>query len=84
MKDMNALDVRMPCVLTRVSEYIPEIIDYVKRIIDNGYAYVVEDGSVNIFYFFSHILFERESAKLQQMAINRFFMKKPTEKILFF
>jgi cysteinyl-tRNA synthetase len=45
MKDMAALNVR-PCdVLTRVSEYVPEIVAYVQRIIDNGYAYEA-DGSV--------------------------------------
>ncbi|KAI8646810.1 cysteinyl-tRNA synthetase [Parasitella parasitica] len=44
-KDMEALNVRAPDVQTRVSEYIPEIIDYVQKIIDNGYAYVAA-GSV--------------------------------------
>jgi cysteinyl-tRNA synthetase len=44
-KDMEALNVRAPDVQTRVSEYIPEIIDYVQKIIDNGYAYAA-DGSV--------------------------------------
>ncbi|GES93051.1 cysteinyl-tRNA synthetase [Rhizophagus clarus] len=45
MKDMELLNVR-PCdILTRVSEYVPEIVEYVKRIIENGYGYVV-DGSV--------------------------------------
>ncbi|KAI8055315.1 tRNA synthetases class I (C) catalytic domain-containing protein [Syncephalis plumigaleata] len=45
MKDMAALNVR-PCnVLTRVSEYVPEIVSYVEGIIKNGYAYEAE-GSV--------------------------------------
>lgn len=34
-----------PDVLTRVSEYVPEIVDYVKQIIANGYGYV-SNGSV--------------------------------------
>ncbi len=45
LTDMEALNVEMPCTLTRVSEYIPEIIDYIKKIIDNGYAYE-SNGSV--------------------------------------
>lgn len=44
-QDMEALNVRAPDIQTRVSEYIPEIVDYVQKIIDNGYGYVV-DGSV--------------------------------------
>lgn len=37
-RDMNALNVLPADVLTRVSEYIPEVIAYVQRIIDNGYG----------------------------------------------
>ncbi|XP_020294610.1 cysteine--tRNA ligase, cytoplasmic [Pseudomyrmex gracilis] len=44
-KDMDALNVLRPNVLTRVSEYIPEIIAFVQRIIDNGLAYE-SNGSV--------------------------------------
>uniref|UniRef100_A0A8D8LS95 Cysteine--tRNA ligase, cytoplasmic n=1 Tax=Cacopsylla melanoneura TaxID=428564 RepID=A0A8D8LS95_9HEMI len=38
-KDMNDLNVLPPNVLTRVSEYIPEIIAYIEKIIHNGLAY---------------------------------------------
>ncbi|KAK3102977.1 hypothetical protein FSP39_015466, partial [Pinctada imbricata] len=38
-KDMENLNVLPADVLTRVSEYVPEIVDYVQKIIDNGYAY---------------------------------------------
>ncbi|KAJ1961936.1 cysteinyl-tRNA synthetase [Dipsacomyces acuminosporus] len=44
-EDMDALKVRRPNILTRVSEFVPEIVDFVQRIIDNGYAYEAE-GSV--------------------------------------
>ncbi|KAJ2140587.1 cysteinyl-tRNA synthetase [Coemansia sp. RSA 678] len=44
-EDMDALNVRRPHVLTRVSEFMDEIVQFVQCIIDNGYAYEV-DGSV--------------------------------------
>jgi cysteinyl-tRNA synthetase len=39
------LQVLRPCILTRVSEYIPEIVDYIERIIVNDLAYE-SNGSV--------------------------------------
>ncbi|XP_068116763.1 cysteine--tRNA ligase, cytoplasmic isoform X2 [Hyperolius riggenbachi] len=44
-KDMDALNVLPPDVLTRVSEYVPEIVEFVQRIVGNGYGYV-SNGSV--------------------------------------
>ncbi|TFK53566.1 cysteinyl-tRNA synthetase [Heliocybe sulcata] len=44
-EDMSRLRVREPDTITRVTEYVPEIVSYVQRIIENGYAYEV-DGSV--------------------------------------
>lgn len=38
--DMRALNVRPPITYLRVTEHIPEIIAYIQRIIDNGFAYV--------------------------------------------
>uniref|UniRef100_A0A8K9XC01 cysteine--tRNA ligase n=1 Tax=Oncorhynchus mykiss TaxID=8022 RepID=A0A8K9XC01_ONCMY len=43
--DMDALNVLPPDVLTRVSEYCPEIVDFVKKILDNGFGYE-SNGSV--------------------------------------
>ena len=31
----------IPDVLTRVSEYVPEVIDYVKTIVNNGFGLVL-------------------------------------------
>lgn len=36
---MRRLHVRDPDTLTRVTEYMPEIITFVEKIIGNGYAY---------------------------------------------
>ena len=44
-EDMEALNVLPPDVLTRVSEYVPEIVQYIIKIIENGYAYE-SNGSV--------------------------------------
>uniref|UniRef100_A0A3Q1G6D0 Cysteine--tRNA ligase, cytoplasmic n=1 Tax=Acanthochromis polyacanthus TaxID=80966 RepID=A0A3Q1G6D0_9TELE len=44
-KDMEALNVLPPDVLTRVSEYVPEIVEFVKKIVSNGYGYE-SNGSV--------------------------------------
>ena len=43
--DMRRLRVRDPDTLTRVTEYVPEIVSFVERIIKNGYGYAI-DGSV--------------------------------------
>ncbi|CCL99049.1 uncharacterized protein FIBRA_01060 [Fibroporia radiculosa] len=44
-KDMRRLRVRDPDTLTRVTEYVPEIVSFVEGIVKNGYGYAV-DGSV--------------------------------------
>eukprot|EP00730_Choanoeca_flexa_P002195 TRINITY_DN10948_c0_g1_i1.p1 TRINITY_DN10948_c0_g1~~TRINITY_DN10948_c0_g1_i1.p1 ORF type:complete len:606 (+),score=150.26 TRINITY_DN10948_c0_g1_i1:19-1836(+) len=43
--DMAALNVRKPNILTRVTEYVPEIVSFVEQIIRNGFAYEA-NGSV--------------------------------------
>lgn len=43
---MGALRVQPADTVTRVTEYVPEIVAFVQRIVDNGYAYATQDGSV--------------------------------------
>lgn len=45
MSDMDRLGVRPPTVLTRVSEYVPEIVGYIETIVANGLGYEA-NGSV--------------------------------------
>lgn len=44
-QDMKTLNVDLPDQVTRVSEFIPEIIKFIEQIIKNGYAYE-SNGSV--------------------------------------
>lgn len=44
-KDCEALNIKLPSVITRVTEYVPEIVAFIQKIIDNGYAYE-SNGSV--------------------------------------
>uniref|UniRef100_A0A914PYA4 Cysteine--tRNA ligase, cytoplasmic n=1 Tax=Panagrolaimus davidi TaxID=227884 RepID=A0A914PYA4_9BILA len=44
MQDMDLLNVMPPHILTRVSEYVPEIIEYVEKILNNGYAYHMKES----------------------------------------
>ena len=53
-EDMARLKVREPDTITRVTEYIPEIVEFVEGIIQNGYAYESE-GSV----YFDTLTFDK-------------------------
>lgn len=39
---MDLLGTRRPTVLTRVTEYMPQIVRYIERIMANGFAYASE------------------------------------------
>lgn len=43
-EDMKLVKFKFPNRFTRVTEYIPEIIDLIKNLIKNSYAYETEDG----------------------------------------
>ena len=53
LQTMNCLPVSE---ITRVTEYVPQIVDYISRIESNGYAYKTSDGSV----YFDISAFERD------------------------
>ncbi|KAK5155718.1 hypothetical protein LTR04_005763, partial [Oleoguttula sp. CCFEE 6159] len=55
MEDVRALNVLDPTIVTRVTEYSEEIVEYVKQIISNGFAYATSDGSV----YFDIVNFEK-------------------------
>jgi len=45
MEDMRALRVQPPDLLTRVTEFVPEIVRFIEKVVSRGFAYEV-DGSV--------------------------------------
>lgn len=54
--EMEQLRVRPPDIITRVTEFIPEIIEFIQRIISHRFAYVAPSGSV----YFDTIAFSAE------------------------
>jgi cysteinyl-tRNA synthetase len=45
-EDMRSLNVLDPDVVTRVTEYGDQIVAFIEKIVDNGFAYSTSDGSV--------------------------------------
>ena len=46
MEDMRALNCLDPDHVTRVTEYSSEIVDFVQKVLNNGFAYTTSDGSI--------------------------------------
>lgn len=44
-EEMSLFNVRPPVMSCRVSDHVPEIINFVQRIKDGGFAYVTSDGN---------------------------------------
>lgn len=66
--DMKRLHVLPPDLVTRVSEYVPEIVTFIQKIIDNGFAYESEGNvwfNVDKFEGAEGNGFRHEYAKLQ-------------------
>ncbi|KAI1171180.1 cysteinyl-tRNA synthetase [Nemania sp. FL0916] len=63
-EDMDALNVLRPDILTRVTEYVPQIIQFVEKIIANGFGYTTPDGSV----YFDIETFEKAGHKYSRLA----------------
>jgi cysteinyl-tRNA synthetase len=76
---MNALNVLPPDVLTRVSEYISEIVAFVQKIMDNGYAYTTKDGSV---YFDTAVFVNKPNHAYAKLMPEAFGDKENQDKFL--
>jgi cysteinyl-tRNA synthetase len=66
MSDSDALGIRRVDAYPKATEYVPQMVDFVKRLIDRKVAYVAEDGSV----YFSIASFS-EYGKLSGMDVNQ-------------
>lgn len=44
--DMNRLNIRPPNLLTRATDFIPQVVTFVEKIVSKELAYVLSDGSV--------------------------------------
>ena len=63
---MGRLDVQLPDEIARVSEYVPEIVEYIRQILANGYAYEA-DGSV----YFDVLRFKADGYAYCQLVPSR-------------
>uniref|UniRef100_A0A0A9Y965 Cysteine--tRNA ligase, cytoplasmic n=1 Tax=Lygus hesperus TaxID=30085 RepID=A0A0A9Y965_LYGHE len=41
---MQRLGIREPDLVTRVTEYVPQVVEFVQKIMDNGFAYKAESS----------------------------------------
>jgi len=79
--DMKALNVELPDVITRVSEFVPEIVKFIEKIIENGFAYE-SNGSV---YFDVKKFNDHENhtyAKLEPTSVGNEDSMKESEGVL--
>jgi cysteinyl-tRNA synthetase len=62
--DLRDLNVLFPDVVLRVTEHIPEIIQYIQHIEKNGLAYVIREGPETGSVYFDHSAFEEKRFSL--------------------
>jgi len=69
LEDMKRLNVSLPDSITRVSEFVPEIVSFIEKIIENGYAYESK-GSVyfDVSKYSTHP--DHTYAKLEPTSVN--------------
>jgi cysteinyl-tRNA synthetase len=46
LEDAEAVGIRLPDVLPKATEHIPQMLELAERLVENGHAYVVDSGSV--------------------------------------
>eukprot|EP00164_Ancoracysta_twista_P005988 GFYU01008252.1.p1 GENE.GFYU01008252.1~~GFYU01008252.1.p1 ORF type:complete len:790 (-),score=142.04 GFYU01008252.1:44-2344(-) len=66
LDDMDALGVRPPDVLTRVTEYVPGIIEFVSKIISEGFAY---EANGSVYFSVSEFSSKHRYAKLSRSSV---------------
>ncbi len=65
IEDLKTLNIELPDVMPKATEHIKDMVNLIQRLIDKGYAYKGEDGS--IYYDISKF---RDYGKLSGMRIN--------------
>lgn len=70
IEDMIYLNVNMPTVLTRVSDYIPEIIAFIETLIKKGYAYPSPGNLPMSVYFNTRYYYEKDHSDGFDVPLN--------------
>eukprot|EP00762_Andalucia_godoyi_P000237 ANDGO_02257.mRNA.1 Cysteine--tRNA ligase len=66
LEDMDRLNVKRPHALTRVTEYVEEIVSYIQKIVGHGYAY---ESAGSVYFDVKAFQARHTYAKLQPNAV---------------